>query len=60
MNDLQVGDSVVVRGEIFVVGGFSPASVEPTLVFLNDPLTGERLEVVLLDELRAADADAAA
>ena len=60
MKELLVGDPVVLRGVAFVVGGFSPVSVVPRVVYLNDSETGRQLDVVLLDEVLAERHDPAA
>lgn len=56
MSELRVGDRIVVDGETVIVAGFSPMSVIPPVVYLNDPETGEHLDVVLLEELEKAKA----
>ncbi|MGH2933413.1 MAG: hypothetical protein ACRDL2_02725 [Gaiellaceae bacterium] len=54
VSELRIGDRVVVHGEIVAVAGFSPMSVVPRLVYLDDPETGERLDVALLEEIEKA------
>jgi hypothetical protein len=54
MSELRVGDHIVVDGHTVVVAGFSPISVVPAIVYLNDPQTGEQLDIVLLEELEKA------
>jgi hypothetical protein len=51
MSELRVGDHIVVDGQTVVIAGFSPISIVPPIVYLNDPQTGERLDAVLLEEL---------
>lgn len=57
MNELRIGDRVVVDGETVVVAGFSPMSVIPPVVYLADPETGDQLDAVLLDEVEKAKRD---
>jgi hypothetical protein len=59
MSELRVGDRIVVRGETVVIAGFSPVSVVPAIVYLDDPETGERLDAVLLEEVVRATRDEA-
>jgi hypothetical protein len=42
---MHVGDRVIFHGETLVVSGFMPMSIVPQLAYLDDPATGERLEV---------------
>jgi hypothetical protein len=60
VSELRVGDQIVVDGETLVIAGFSPMSVVPPIVYLNDRETGERLDTVLLEELEKAKRDGAA
>lgn len=57
MHELRVGDRVVFHGETVVVAGFSPMSVVPAVVYLNDPDTGQQLDTVLLEEIEKAKRD---
>jgi len=54
VSEFRVGDCIVVDGETVVIAGFSPISVAPAIVYLADAQTGERLDVVLLEELEKA------
>lgn len=54
MSKLRVGDRFILNGRTVVVTGFSPMSVTPTVVYLKDPQTDERLDVVLLEEIEKA------
>lgn len=58
MSELRVGDQIVVDGETVVIAGFSPMSVVPPVVYLNNPETGERIDVVLLEQVVQAKREA--
>jgi hypothetical protein len=49
MRDFHIGDRVTFRGRAYLVRGFSPMSVAPT-IHLENAETGEELEVTV-DEL---------
>jgi hypothetical protein len=59
MCSLHVGDRVTYRGRTFVVRGFTPLSVEPRFLHLEDAETGEQVDV-LADEVEAGMATSAA
>jgi hypothetical protein len=42
---LRIGDGATLGGRVCVVRGFSPMSVEPKLLYLEDVETGERFDV---------------
>ena len=45
MADLHIGDRVMLRDRAYIVRGFSPMSVMPGRVRLEDVETGEEVEV---------------
>jgi len=54
VSELRIGDQIVIHGETVVITGFSPISVVPPIVYVDDPETGEKLDTVLLEELEKA------
>jgi hypothetical protein len=56
---LHVGDRVTYGGRRFVVRGFTPLSVEPRCLHLEDAETGEQVDA-LADEVEAGMASSAA
>ena len=50
---LRIGDDVIYHGRVLVLRGLEPMSVPARRAEVEDPVTGERL-VVLLDELEPA------
>jgi hypothetical protein len=60
MVELCIGERVSLGGRVFVVHGFTPLSVSPGRVHLEDVETGEWLEVSTNDvQAEAVKADAA-
>jgi hypothetical protein len=49
VSQLRLGDRVRFRGSEFVVRGLSPRSVVPGRVILENPATGERIQVAVDD-----------
>ena len=47
MRDFHIGDRVTFFGRAYFVRGFSPMSVAPPSILLEDAQTGEELEVPL-------------
>ena len=50
MRDFHVGDQVTFFARAFYLRGFSPMSVTPPTIHLEDAQTGEQLEITV-DEL---------
>ena len=44
MADFHIGDRVMLRGRVYFIRGFSPMSVAPPRVQLEDAETGEEIE----------------
>lgn len=53
MRDFHIGDRVTFSGRPYFVRGFSPMSVTPPTIHLEDEQTGEELEVAI-DQLTGA------
>jgi hypothetical protein len=49
VDELRLGDRVRFRGSEFVARGLSPRSVVPGRVILENPATGERIQVWIDD-----------
>jgi hypothetical protein len=49
VGELRLGDRVRVRASEFVVRGLSPRSVVPGRVILENPASGERIQVAVDD-----------
>lgn len=49
MAEIRVGGDVVYRGRVLRVRGISPMSASPRRVLLEDPDSGEVIEVALSD-----------
>lgn len=45
MTELHIGEHVSLRGRVLVVRGFTPQSVSPPRIHLEDVETGESLEI---------------
>jgi hypothetical protein len=46
---MQIGDTVIFRGKAYVLRGFEPMSVDDRRADLEDPDTGERVLVPLVE-----------
>ena len=44
---MDIGDTIIYGGKRYSVSGFDPVGVEPRMLYLEDPETGESLSVVL-------------
>jgi hypothetical protein len=53
MRDLHIGDRVTFLGRAYYVRGFSPFSIAPPMIYLEDAQTGGQLELPV-DDLAAA------
>jgi hypothetical protein len=55
MRNPELGEQVVVRDRVYVVRGFSPMSVRPPRVLLENVASGQRIELPVSELLRGAD-----
>jgi hypothetical protein len=44
---MDIGDTIIYGGKHYRVSGFDPAGVEPRMLYLEDPETGESLSILL-------------